>query len=126
MSVEKPESRSEQSTSEFAARIRKLIAADRIRDARAALQEICDERLDDPELQRLCEVLKLPVGRLRTITDADRSAEFEWIVANRDSYRGRWVAVDGNRLLADAPTFAELQNRIKDLGKIPLVHRFDS
>ncbi len=38
---------------------------------------------------------------------------------------GRWVAIDGNRLVADAATFAELQGRIQKLEKVPLVHRID-
>ena len=55
----------------------------------------------------------------------DRSEEFEWIVANRDAYRGRWVAVQGNRLVADAPSFPEIQSRIQKLKSPPLVHRID-
>lgn len=71
------------------------------------------------------EVLKPPGGKPRRILDPDRSMEFEWIVANRTAYRGRWVAVDGNKLLADAPSFAELLSRIQNLESVPLVHRID-
>lgn len=31
-----------------------------------------------------------------------------WIKANRETYQGRWVALDGDRILADASSSTEL------------------
>ena len=109
----------------YAARIRALIEQDQVAQARALLSEALEANRDDPELHSLHKVLKPPQGRPREITDTDRTEELEWIVANRDAYRGRWVAVQGNRLVADALSFPELQSRIQKLKSPPLVHRID-
>ena len=108
-----------------AARIRELIEEDRVAQARALLTEALEVNPQDTELHSLHEVLKLPRARPRQITDSDRTQEFEWIRANRDAYRGRWIAIQGSELVADAASFAELQSRIKDLKSVPLVHRID-
>lgn len=108
-----------------AARIRELIEDDSVVQARALISEALEASPKDPELLSLAKVLEPPRGRPRSITDADRTREFEWIRANRDAYRGRWIAVQGAELVADAPSFAELQSRIKDLSSLPLVHRID-
>ncbi len=108
-----------------ATRIRELIEEDRVAQARALLSEALGASPEDPELLSLAKVLEPPRARPRQITDMDRTQEFEWIRANRDAYRGRWIAIQGNELVADAPSFAELQSRIKDLKSVPLVHRID-
>ena len=61
-----------------------------------------------------------PKATLRKIQDADRTQEVDWTVANREAYRGRWVAVSGGKLVADAASLRDLQLRIKDLkGETP-------
>ena len=119
------QSQSVDSASDYAARIRSLIAGDRVVQARAVVSEALEANPHDSELLRLQEVLKPPRATPRQVTDTDRTREFGWIVANRDAYRGRWVAIQGSELVADAPSFAELQNRIKNLEGVPLVHRID-
>jgi hypothetical protein len=109
----------------YVARIRALIEQHQLAQARALLSQAPKADGQDPTLLSLYEVLKPPHARIRKITDRDRTEEFEWIVANRDAYRGRWVAVQGNRLVADAPSFPELQSRIQKLKNPPLVHRID-
>ena len=111
------------SASDYAERIRALIEADCVDEARALLRKALQANADDRELQALQEVLKPPRTRARPVTDDDRSQEFEWIHANREAYRGRWVAIQGDELVADAASFRELQSRIKNLEKAPLVHR---
>lgn len=104
-------------------RIRMLLEDDRLSEARALLEETLPGNPQNRELVELEEVLRPPRVRPRPITDADRTEEFQWILANRDAYRGRWVAVQGDVLVADAASFAELHQRIKKLEKPPLVHR---
>ncbi len=111
------------SAHDYAARIRALIEGDRVVQVRALVSEALEANPHDAELLILQEVFKPPRARPRQITDADRSQEFDWILANRDAYRGRWVAIQGDDLVADAPSFAELQSRIKNLEKALLVHR---
>lgn len=108
-----------------AARIRELIEEDRVAQARTLLSEALEANPQDPELLSFAEVLRPPRATPRPITDADRTQEFAWIRANRDAYRGRWIAVQGAELVADAASFAELQSRIKNLKSVPLVHRMD-
>ena len=114
-----------ESASDYAARIRALIEGDRVLQARALVSEALEANPHDSELLSLQEVLKPPRATPRQVTDPDRTHEFGWIVANRDAYRGRWVAIQGDELVADAPSFAELQSRIKNLEGVPLVHRID-
>ena len=111
------------SASDYAARIRALIEGDRVVQARALVSKALEANPDDSELRILQKVLEPPRATPRQVTDADRTQEFGWIVANRDAYRGRWVAIQGGELVADAPSFAELQSRIKNLEGVPLVHR---
>jgi hypothetical protein len=111
------------SASDYAARVRALIESDRVVQARALVSEALEGNPDDSELLSLQRVLKPPRATTRQVTDVDRTQEFRWIVANCDAYRGRWVAIQGGELVADAPSFAELQSRIKNLEGVPLVHR---
>lgn len=111
------------SASGYAARIRALIEGDRVVHARALASEALEANPHDSELLDLRKVLEPPHATPRHVTDADRTLEFEWVVANRDAYRGRWVAIQGGELVADASSFAELQSRIKNVEGVPLVHR---
>ncbi|HSF19314.1 MAG TPA: hypothetical protein VLK65_27560 [Vicinamibacteria bacterium] len=111
------------SARDYAERIHALIEADRVLQARALVSEAVQENPHDGGLLALAEVLKPPRAQPRQIKDTDRSQEFEWILANREAYRGRWVAIQGDELVADAASFGELQSRIKSLEKAPLVHR---
>lgn len=111
------------SASDYAARIRSLIEGERVGEARALVSEALETNPYDSELLSLKRVLEPPRATPSQLTDADRTQEFEWIAANRDAYRGRWVAIQGKELVADAPSFAELQSRIKNLEGVPLVHR---
>jgi hypothetical protein len=111
------------SASDYAARVRALIKRERVAQARALVSEALEANPNDSELTSLREVLEPPHVTLRQVTDVDRTQEYEWIVANHDHCRGRWIAIQGSELVADAPSFAELQSRIKNLEGVPLVHR---
>ncbi len=119
------ESEALETISSGAAQVLALIEQDQLVQARAVVQEALEQHPQDPELISLREVLSPPRGRPRSITDADRSEEFEWIATNWDSYRGRWVAVNGNSLVAQAHSFAELQSQLRNRAGTPLVHRID-
>ena len=108
-----------------ATELRALVEEERITEARELLAEALEEQGGEPELLQWKVVLAPPKAAPRKIQDADRTQEVEWIVANREAYRGRWVAVSGGKLVADAASFRDLQLRIKDLkGETPLVHHF--
>jgi len=108
-----------------ATELRALVEEERITEARELLAEALEEHGDEPELLQWKVVLAPPKATPRRIRDADRTQEVEWIVANREAYRGRGVAVSGDKLVADAASFRDLQLRIKDLkAETPLVHHF--
>jgi hypothetical protein len=108
-------------------RIRELIEKDQIGAARRLLEEALQEGAVEPELATLREVLA--PARLKTspVRDFDRSAEFRWFAEHASAYRGQWVAVLGDDLLAHATTLDEL---LAELKKRPpaapaLLHHID-
>ena len=54
---------------------------------------------------------------------ANRSARsLRWLHENREKYSGQWVALDGDRLMASAPTAKEAYSKAKAEGiEIPFV-----
>jgi hypothetical protein len=52
-------------------------------------------------------------------------SEFNWLALNREHYAGRWVALDGDRLLADGKSGREVYAAIANHGRIPLVTRVE-
>jgi hypothetical protein len=108
-----------------ASKLRDLIENERIVEARELLSKAIKEHGESPELLTFRTVLAPPEATTLDIQDVDRRQELQWIAANRQAYRGRWVAVRGNRLVADAASFGELQRRISEVAcdAPPLVHR---
>ena len=93
----------------FVPRIRRLLEerAD-IRSARRLLAEAREHGSLEPELEELEKLLAPPQVQLRPASDFDRSAEFAWLEQHAADYHGRWVAVLGDRLLAQAATLDEI------------------
>jgi hypothetical protein len=54
---------------------------------------------------------------------AERSAKsLKWLDENREKYPGQWVALDGDRLIANGPTAKEVYSKAKAEGvAIPFV-----
>jgi len=52
--------------------------------------------------------------------------ETEWLAQNANRYQGRWVALDGDRLLADGSCAKQVFDAIKGYRPIPLVVRIES
>lgn len=101
--------------------VRRLLEEGRVSNARSLVrlfQEL-------PELARLRHVLEPPMAKVRVAVDRDRAAEFEWLRASSEPYRGRWVALLGNAIEAEAATLRELRHDLRRRGirRAPLVHR---
>ncbi|MCA6509267.1 MAG: hypothetical protein IM585_21320 [Pseudanabaena sp. M135S2SP2A07QC] len=62
------------------------------------------------------------INLVKRASDPNTALNQNWIKANRKKYHGRWVALQGDRLLADASSSAELLKRIdlKD-GKVKFI-----
>lgn len=76
-----------------------------------------------------------PVAVLRRLADPERAQsdgrdrtrlEFEWLAENRERYAGRWVALDGNSLLAVGDSGREVYAAVADHQGTPLVTRVES
>jgi hypothetical protein len=109
----------------YADRIRELILEDRIADARRLLKEGLEANPRDPHLNRLQGLLELPKTTKVEKRDVDRTEEFQWLARYGREYEGRWVAVQGKELVADAASLRELRRalRNREFEIPPLIHR---
>jgi hypothetical protein len=105
--------------------LKDLIEHEQIAAARRMLGALPLRFLDDPEVNRLRKVLAPPTVRKTEKRDIDRRSEYDWIRSNQQAYRGQWVALDGDRLLAAAASLRELRERLRalQLTHPPLIHR---
>jgi len=106
-------------------RIRELISEDRIADARRVLKEGLEANPLDPHLNRLQGLLALPKTTKVEKRDVDRTEEFQWLARHGHEYQGRWVAVQGKELVADAASLRELRRALgnREFEIPPLIHR---
>jgi|SRR6185436_4011978 len=102
-------------------KIRSLLAEGQIWEAQELLKSVGEDVPVDPKLR---EVLSPPRVRESDLKDFDRSAEFHWLKTNWEAYRGKWVALLGEELLASSDTLEELRARLAELNpkRRPLVH----
>ena len=94
-------------------------------EARELLNEALRDERDNPELQRFQVVLAPPDVAPLAFNDVDRSDELRWITTHGREYRGEWVAVLGNELVAHARSLKELRAALQQLPEngTPLIHR---
>jgi len=108
-------------------RIQKLIEEDRVGAARKLVEEALRENPSDPTLLGWKEVLA--PGRVfgRRPVNLEGTAEQKWFASHAGQYKGRWVAVLGEELLAHAPTLQELSTKLKTLTpkSLPVIHHFE-
>jgi len=110
---------------QWEARIEAHLRSDQLGAARILLTGVPATLRSDPRLQALDRVLAPAVTRPSTKQGRDRAAEFQWLREFSGAHAGRWVAVQGNELLADAATMPELVEQLKtrDSDADPLIHR---
>ncbi len=111
----------------FVMAVRRLIEAEQLVAAREMLAAAPTHILTDPLVARLRSILAPPVVKRVQKRDVDRTREYEWLGTNGHKYHGRWVALDGDRLLAVASSLRELREQLRTLAPIrpPLLHRVD-
>jgi len=73
--------------------------------------------------QRALELL----ARFRQRAQRDRQfhQEMKWLAENGHRFRGRWIALEGDRLLADGTTSREVFSNVAERSQPPLVIRID-
>lgn len=109
----------------YLALVRRLLERDEIVAARNVLDAVPLEISDQSETRRLKRLLAPPRVTVSRARDVDRTREFRWLRDHWQDYRGRWVAVDGDTVLASADSLKELREILKALNvtRPPLVHR---
>ena len=104
--------------------IRSLLEDDQVRLARQLAARAVADFPGDPEVERMHRVLR--PGRVRRIAERvpDRRDAFRWLNESAADYRGQWVALTDEGLLAASPRLDELLRTIeaRKLDNPPLVH----
>lgn len=110
----------------YVPRIQTLVEEGRIREARALVKEALRESPLEPGVLSWSEVLApAKILPARSVVDFDRSAEILWLEEHADEYRGQWVALLRNELLAHAATLEELTTKLETVSRDAraLLHR---
>ena len=104
--------------------IRRLLAAGKVLAARSRLTAAVGEGTT-AGLWRLQRVLALPTVRRRLPAEPGGAADIEWFRRNAETYRGRWVAVAGGKLVDTDESLAGLRRKLRERppGPKPLLHR---
>ncbi len=109
----------------YVPRIRALVEEERIREARLLVKEALLKNPSEPGLQGWSEVLA-PAKHLgtRPASDFDRTPEIRWLEEHWQEYRGQWVALLHDELLAHG-TLDEVMAQLDtvDLEARALLHR---
>lgn len=111
----------------FLENAKRLLNSQRIQDARDTLQRGAELHPKDKKIAHLLHAIS--PGRVTQVkgTAPDRSREAAWIRRHGDKYRGQWVAVNGDDLVATATSLNTLLEKLKQRngkGNSPLVHYF--
>ncbi|HEX3551791.1 MAG TPA: hypothetical protein VIA62_01005 [Thermoanaerobaculia bacterium] len=124
-----PLRRIESETRSYRERIRELVEADLVGEARRLLAEALERGDHGEDLSGWEKVLTETKGRPNPDVepDFDRTPEFRWITEHSEIYRGQWVALAGSELLAHSVSLQDVfsaleRNRPK---RRPMLHYID-
>jgi hypothetical protein len=103
--------------------VRGLLEQDKVLAARKllSLASASEDAETRAEIARLRRVLAPPIVSRTSVADRDRSREHAWLSRHASEYRGRWVAIDGDELIAHAASLKELRQAISSTRN-PLIH----
>lgn len=107
-------------------RARRLLSQERTQDARELLECGSANHPDDEQIADLLCAISPGRVRNRTGTTVDRKREMLWIRKYGRDYRGQWVALQGDRLVASADELKSLIEKVGDLNNLkdpPLIQR---
>lgn len=109
---------------ELASCIRTLLDQQQLSKARQTAAQAAKDHPDHPWLVQADRVLNPDRMVARPAQGRGRAREFAWLRQNAEAYRGRWVALLRDELIATAETFPELQRVVREgtFESPPLVH----
>jgi hypothetical protein len=95
-------------------RVRALLDAGWVEEARRLASELAVRRPEDPDAQRLARVLAPPkVIASRVRAGRTHEAERAWLKAHAREYPGRWLAAYEDRLIAADPALARVLQSVR-------------
>ena len=106
-------------------RIRTLLSEGLLRDAHTVVTEAL-RRFPNNEALYALSKLTAPSKAIRSAVRFPRRVEeLRWIDEHREQYKGRWVALLGNELIASAGTMKQLLDAVatKNIEGSPLIHK---
>lgn len=105
--------------------IRQALELEQISYARSLLAAIPRNLASTEQLEALRKVLAPPTVTRTQVHDVDRTQEFMWLKTESHKYRGQWVAIEGDRLVANSHNLRELREILSNLKPAPsvLIHR---
>ncbi|CAE6703385.1 DUF5678 domain-containing protein [Nitrospira defluvii] len=105
--------------------IRQALEAEQLSYARSLLAAIPLNLASTEQVEGLRKVLAPPTVTRTQVHDVDRTQEFMWLKTESHKYRGQWVAIEGDRLVANSHNLRELREILSNLKPTPsvLIHR---
>jgi hypothetical protein len=103
----------EETAESYVARIRDLVETDRVRGARRLVKEAIEIFPDHPDVIAWSKLLSpAEVIKVGGPLDRDRTPEYNWLDAQGPQYRGEWVAVLGDQLIAHSRDGKEFRAKL--------------
>lgn len=111
----------------FLMSVRQLVEEEQLTAARKLLDAAPIHIQSDAQVARLRFLLAPPIVSRIAKCDSDRRREYEWLQTEGSKYRGQWIAVRGNELLASAANLRDLRRMLVSITVTPppLIHRVD-
>jgi hypothetical protein len=102
--------------------VRALLGDGRLAEARKLVESAGDLL---PEGSSLREIFAPPYISRVDERDVDRTREYRWLKTNASRFRGKWVAVAGDKLVLSTDSLKELLARLREPQTPfePLIHR---
>lgn len=106
-------------------RIRTLLSEGLLREARAVIAEALKRFPSDESLFALSKLTALQKATRVAEKFQPRNQEFQWLDEHRDAYKGKWVALLGNEMVASGDTMKQVLDAMATAGVRgnPLVHK---
>ena len=119
--------RSPQTAEDFVHTLETLLDLQRFAAARQLAARAAAKFPQHPWLAKTDRVLNSKKVTSRPASGPARTKEFDWLRRNSGAYRGKWVALSGDRLIVSSDSAAEVVREIRsrDLEAPPLVHRVE-
>jgi len=104
--------------------VKHLLGQGRVARAREILQRILLQYPTDEKLSNLYRAISPGKVVRSNVRYSDRTLEMDWIKANRSIYKGKWVALLGEKVIGIGDDLKTVLHMVqeKQLREIPLIH----